>query len=319
MPQPPGRSVVEAVLMGFAAGEALGLPASISGETPPEPRPLPLGGVAAYGAATEQALVLAEVLADNCGFNPSDFASRLAERADVDNPVRLYSLATAEHIMLVRRGYTWAEARDMVASLEPPLDAVARAVVIPLFYTKERLVAEMAAAQLLTTSPDRRASVAARTYALSLYYMLHGLPPVEAVEEAASQTPRQAIRDSLYAAIDAALSEPERLASIVAMPGDPLAQLLASAAVAPLLASRGLDAWRALRASMAAAPPQAAHTAVAMAGALLAAAGGTVPVPVSLEAGPWVDRVSSRLSAANRSCRGVAGAEPAGSIAGSSK
>ncbi len=308
----PDPSVVRAVLAGLAVGEAYGLPSSLAGEALPSLQPLELGGVAAYGAATEQALLLAEVLADNCGFNPEDFARRLAVNADVDNPVRLYSLATAEHVMLVRRGYNWTEARSLVASLEPPLDAVARSTPIPLFYTKERLVAEMAAAQVLATSLDRRASTAARSYALILYYTLRGLPPAEAVEEAATQTPRQGLRDALYAAVDAASQAPERATRILSQPGDPLARLLAASA-ASLLAAESRNPMDALKVAVAVAPSQAAHLAAAMAGALLAAAGYRLEQP-RLEAEPRLAEAASRLAAANARCRGLNATEAHDSI-----
>lgn len=301
-----GYDTIHAVLYGLAVGEAYGLYYSLSGAEPSgELQPLLLGDVAAYGAATQQALLLAESIASSCGFNPSRFARLLAEHADVDNPVRLYSLATAEHVLLLRRGYIWTDARELVASLEPPLDAIARATPIPLFYTKERLVAEMAAAQVLATSTDRRVAVAARTYGLMLYYIIQGMEPSEAVEEAASQTPKQGIRDSLYAALEAATLGQATLQRIISTPGDPVARLLASAAAAPLLSERGEEAVEALRASIAAAPAGAAHIAAAMAGALLAAAGHKPPAPARLEARDIVEQTARRLSIAFSECRGL--------------
>jgi hypothetical protein len=301
------QQAVERVMLGHAVGESLGLPYALSGSGPATRlEPLVLGGAAAYGAATEQAVLLAETMAESCGFNPSALARALAARADVDNPVRLYSLATAEHVLLMRRGYMWTDARSMVASLEPPLDAVARATPLPLFYTKERLVAEMAAAQLMVTSLDRRSADASRAYALTLYYLLHGLTPSEAVEEAAAQTPRQGIRDSLYAALEAASISAGAAERVVSRPGDPLSQLLASAAAA-LVATQegGLEPLEALRLAIASSPPGASHVAGAMAGALLAAAGWSPRIEPSLEAEEMVRRAAGLLAAASARCHGV--------------
>jgi len=310
--QPLGVEAIQAVLSGLAAGEALGLSSSFIGEPQPAPRPLKLGGNAAHGAVTEQVLLLAAVLADNCGFNPEDFAVKLARGADVENPVRMYSLATAEHIMLMRRGIPWAKARSVIASLEPPLDAVARAAAVPLFYTKERLVAEMAAAQLLVTSLDRRAAAAARGYALLLYYTIHGFSPHEAVEEAAEQTPRHSLRDALYAAADAAAEGAREATRILSRPGDPLARVLAAAA-APLLLAAKHGPEKALATAMQVAPHGAAHVAAAMAGALLAAA-GYPPATAGLGAERLIAETARRLASANRGCRGLGAAEPAGRL-----
>ena len=301
-----GYDTIRAVLQGLAVGEAYGLYYSLSGTEPSgELQPLLLGDVAAYGAATQQALLLAESIASSCGFNPSRFARLLAEHADVDNPIRLYSLATAEHVLLLRRGYIWTDARSLVASLEPPLDAIARAAPIPLFYTKERLVAEMAAAQVLTTSLDQRVAVAARTYGLMLYYLLQGMGPGEAVEEAASQTPKQGIRDSLYAALEASTLGQATVRRVVSTPGDPVARLLASAATAPLLAENGAEPPEALRAAITVAPSGSAHLAAAMAGSLLAATGYRLPAPAVLEAEDSVEEAARRLSTAFAECRGL--------------
>ncbi len=310
----PGR--VRDVLTGLAVGEAYGLPYALSGERPRSPaslEPLMLGGVAAYGAATEQAAVLAAVLAESCGFNPDLFARRLSSAADLENPIRLYSLPTVEDLMLIRRGVPWGRARSLVASLEPALDAVARAAPIALFYTKERLVAEMAMAQALATTLDTRTAAAARAYAVLLYHLLHGAPVEEALEHAASQTPKASVREALLQAAELAAEPPETRLRVASRPGDAVSGLLQAAAAA--LASLEQGPREALWLAVTAAPEGSAHLAAAMAGALLAAAGASPQPPAPLEAEAMIAAASERLAAAITGCRGLERRE---AVAGSS-
>ncbi len=316
--QPPGPALVSRLLRSLAAGEVLGLPYALSGEKPGSPvelRPLLLGGVAAYGAVTEQALALARVLAEECGFNPSRLNEVLASSLGLENPLRLYSLPTAEHLMLVRRGVPWVRARGMIASMESPVDAVARASVIPLFYTKERLVAEMAAAQVYATSMDPRAAEAARLHALTLYYILVGLSPEEALEEAALQTRRTALREALQAAAELASGTLDEAVRVASRPGDMLAGLLSAASLAPALSEQGASTSEALYAAIAAAPRGAEHAAAAMAAVLLAAAGAEIEALWPLEAEPMLSTVAAKLAEANLLCRGLASVREAGSEA----
>jgi len=311
----PGR--VRDVLLGLAVGEAYGLPYALSGERPPSPaslEPLVLGSVAAYGAATEQAAVLASVLAESCGFNPDLFARRLSAAADLENPVRLYSLPTVEDLMLIRRGVPWGRARSLVASLEPALDAVARAAPVALFYSKERLVAEMAVAQALATTLDMRVAAAARAYAVLLYHLLHGAGVDEALERAARHASKTSIKEALLQAAELAGEPPETRLRVAARPGDAVASLLQAAVAALASAEQGsLDAlWLAV----AAAPEGAAHLAAAMAGALLAAAGAPPQPPAApLEAEAMMSSAAERLAAAITGCRGLERRE---AVAGSS-
>ena len=238
-----------------------------------------------------------------CGFNPGAFASRLAGVADLENPLRYYSPATVEVIARVKRGVPWTAAREAVSTPEPPADVVPRAAPIPLFYTKERLAGEMAAAQALTTTLDRDAVETARLHGLMLHYLLQGLPLVEAAEEAAAQTPRRHLADALKASLDlaAAAAPPPTAAAVLEVAAAPPARALAAAVYAALSGSHPRDrVWRAVLA----AGQEAAAPAAAVLGALEAAAGRPLHViePSSLEAWEEIRRVSLLLHRGIRRC-----------------
>ncbi len=260
------------VLLGLAVGEALALPVLLSGEAPESPglmAGLDVGVGLAYGSVTESAVLLALSLDVGCGFNPSVYASLLAERADLENPIRSYASGTVEALMHVRRGVEWSQARQMVTSTEQPVEAVARAAPLAVFYSSHRLAAEMAAAQALATSMDIQVARAARLYASALHYLVEGLPPGEALVEAALEEPPGPVRAAVVEALEAA-----EAGVALASPGGggrgfrATATLAAAAYAAVSAGSLREAAWLASRW-----PGAEPRSAAAMAASLLAASG----------------------------------------------
>ena len=299
--------VARRVLLGLAAGEALSLPQLLGVEPPEAPSGvygIDVGGGLAYGSVTESAVLLALSLDEGCGFNPSLYASMLAERADLENPLRHYASSTVEALMHVRRGVPWGRARQLVTSTEPPLEAVARAAPLPLFYRSRRLAAEMAAAQALTTSLDLEVARAARLYASALHYTLTGLPPEEALAEAALEEPLGPIRSAVLTALEEAehgREPPAQGHTPGPMDGYMVASTVAAAAYAAS-ASRTVReaAWLASRW-----PGAEPRTAAAVASSLLAASGRAADLEelaARLEARELVEKAARALEAARARC-----------------
>ena len=280
------------VLAAAALGESLSLPLGMGAGGWGS---LELGGVLPYGSITESMIILARSLALGCGFNPGLYAEMLAREADLENPLRLYSPATAEALVLVRKGTPWARAREMVTSVEPPVEAAARAAPVALFYRDERLAADMAAAQVFATSPDARVATAARLYAGALHYVLRGLPPSEALAEAAVEQPPGLLRSSVLEALEAPAPPARR---------SPAEAALAAAAWAAAAAEAGrVDAMEAARLAAEAAGSGDPRAAASITASLLAAAELLEPLGAErLEAAAALREASRLLAEARARC-----------------
>ncbi|ABM80537.1 ADP-ribosylglycohydrolase [Hyperthermus butylicus DSM 5456] len=144
-------------------------------------------------------ILLAEPLIESCGFNPSLFARKMAEKADTDNPVRFYDAGTAEVIAAIRRGRHWLHAARMVygGAGNYGNGAAARVAPIPLFYRSRRLVESMAEAQAAITHAHPLGVEAARLQALAIRYALEGVEPRQPPERFAAETSYEEFRSRL--------------------------------------------------------------------------------------------------------------------------
>ena len=289
------------VLLATALGEAVGLPVAMTGavDTPG----ILVDGLYAYGSVTEMTLLLAESIAENCGFNPKGYAEALARLADVENPLRLYHPATAAAITGIRRGEPWWKARIQLLQDGPRLDAAARAAPVALFYRSQRIAASMAEAQALVTHSSSHDVEAARLYVVALHQTLYRLDPgqLPLVLEDEAQDPL--LRELAARLQDLAEEPPDRAARLLApLPGgEP--HPLAAALYAYMRSPR--DPLEAARAAAAMARGSA-DTAAAMAAALAAAYSGLQAVDKAvlgrLEAREWAREAAEKLYRATVIC-----------------
>ncbi|KSW12584.1 hypothetical protein CF15_07670 [Pyrodictium occultum] len=291
------------VLLAAVLGDAVGLPVAMTGA--PGAPGIVVDGLYAYGSIAEMMLLLAESVAENCGFNPRGYAEALASRADVENPLRLYHPATAAAINGIRRGKPWWEARRQPLQDGPRMDAAARAVPIALFYRSRRVAASMAEAQTLVTHTSSHDVEAARLYVIALYETLRGLSPRRLAGVLADEAGDPVLRE-LMARLEDLAGEPLGRAARLLAPvpgGDPHPF---AAALYAYMESPGnpLEAAR----TAAAVAPGSADAAAAMAAALAAAHGGLEAVDPGLlgrlEAGSWALEAGRRLYQAARSRHG---------------
>ncbi len=201
--------IVFNVLLAASLGESIGMATVLGVDSPG----VIVSGLYAYGAITETMMILADNIVDNCGFNPEEYASALASRASLDNPLRMYDPGTAEVLLRVRKGVPWWIAREQVSALSSRLDAAARSVPVVLFYSNKRLAATMAIAQALVTHVDERDLEATRLYALALHTVLYAsVKPDELPLLLMDETDNSLLRE-LLARIPDLLDEPEQRAA----------------------------------------------------------------------------------------------------------
>ena len=278
------------VLLATALGEAVGLPVAMTGAA--DAPGILVDGLYAYGSVTEMTLLLAESIAENCGFNPKGYAEALAKLADVENPLRLYHPATAAAITGIRRGEPWWKARIQLLQDGPRLDAAARAAPVALFYRSQRIAASMAEAQALVTHSSSHDVEAARLYVVALHQTLYRLDPgqLPLVLEDEAQDPL--LREIAARLQDLAEEPPDRAARLLApLPGgEP--HPLAAALYAYMRSPRD--------------PLEAARAAAAMAAALAAAYSGLQAVDRAvlgrLEAREWAREAAEKLYRATVIC-----------------
>lgn len=190
-----GREVFRRVLLAVALGDALGLPYELAERptriTEDELHGIVVSGRYAYSDDTELTLLLAESLIENCGFSPKAFALKLAEKANIENPVRNYGAGTAEVIFSMRRGVPWWIAARRVYNGEGNYGngAAIRVAPIPLFYETREAVELMAIAQSMVTHTHPLGVEASRLQALAIHLLLEGANP----EELPSLLAREAI------------------------------------------------------------------------------------------------------------------------------
>ena len=196
-------------LLAASLGESIGMATVLGVDSPG----LLVSGLYAYGAITESMIILADNIVDNCGFNPEEYADALANRASVDNPLRMYDPGTAEVILRVRRGTPWWVAREQVTMPSSRLDAAARSVPVVLFYSNRRMAATMAVAQALVTHVDERDLEAARLYALALHSSLYGGAEHDELPLALMDETDNSLLRELLARIPDLIDEPEQRAS----------------------------------------------------------------------------------------------------------
>ena len=294
--------LIRNVLLGTALGEALGLPMAMAGGSIGSEAIL-VNGLYAYGSVTEMMLLLAENLAENCGFNPKSYAEALAKRADLENPLRFYHPATAAAIAGIRRGEPWWKAREQPFQNGPRLDAAARAAPIALFYRSQRVAASMAEAQALVTHSSSHDVEAARLYVIALHHTLYRLDPGQLPSVLEDEAQDTLLRELMARLPDLAGEPIDRAAKLLApLPGGephPLAAALHAYMRSP---ENPLEAAR----TAARIAVGSADTAAAMAAALAAAYQGLQQVDdillERLEAAEWVKTASHQLYNAGRIC-----------------
>jgi ADP-ribosylglycohydrolase len=204
-----GEGVVRDILLAASLGESIGMARSLGLES----LGVLLGDLYAYGSITDSMLILIDVLIDNCGFNPEDFAAELAERADIYNPLRMYDSGTAEAIIKIRQGIPWWVAREQIIERSSRVDAAARGLPIALFYSTQRLVTTMSVAQAMVTHIDEHDLEAARLYAVSVHSLLHGeVQPDDLPLVLHDMTENKLIKEALIRVPDL-LDEPEEKAA----------------------------------------------------------------------------------------------------------
>ncbi len=216
----------EAVLVGVAVGDAYGRPFEIGGVGPQEdwlsPDRVELSGIRvgdryAYSDDTETTLILAESIVRGCGFTPLLFAQLLAEKADIDNPVRGYGIAVASTVAGLRRGIPWwITARNLYGGAGSMGNgAVVRVPPIPLFYDSIETIEYMAVSQSYITHTNPVALEGARLHALAIHYALHDVPPSKIVTILVENTFLDVYRVRLKAVKSLLGSKPKRVAEII--------------------------------------------------------------------------------------------------------
>ena len=191
--------LARSVMLAVALGDALGLPVEIQ-EAPPRDewledieglKPLVVSDVAVYSDDTEMMLILAESLVENCGFNPTDFAARMARKARTWDPIRNYGVGVSEVIEAIRRGVDWRVAARRVWGGQGSYGngAAVRVPPIPLFYELRDSIELMAVAQAMVTHTHPLGVEAARLFALALHYLAKGLE--------LSQLPKLLVREAV--------------------------------------------------------------------------------------------------------------------------
>ncbi len=203
----------EAVLLGVAAGDALGRPYEVEGAGPASewiaPGALQLRGIEvsgryAYSDDTETTIILAKSVARSCGFNPHDFAALLAAEADVENPLRGYGTAVASVVLGLRRGVPWwATARSLYGGQGSMGNGAAvRVAPIALYYLGNRRAVEvMSVAQALVTHANPVAAEAARIMALAYHYVLEGDEPARVLRRLSEEAEVQPLKSKMNKAV----------------------------------------------------------------------------------------------------------------------
>ena len=200
-------------LLALALGDAYGRPYEVE-EKPPSPQwqildpdslhGIEVGGRIAYSDDTETTLILAESIIEACGFNPTVFARKLAEKADIMNPVRGYGTAVAAVVSAMRRGTPWwIAARTLYGGQGSAGNgALVRVLPIPLYYHHSQHTTQaMAVAQALVTHTNPLAVEGARLAATIYHHLLQGQTVEEAAEKAAQQAAIPAYQKLLLKAV----------------------------------------------------------------------------------------------------------------------
>ncbi len=218
-------SHARAILAALAVADALGLPLELQGVGPRgewlgDPaalKPLILGGRAVYSDDTEQTLILAESMVESCGFNPVDFAERLAKKARTWDPVRNYGIGVSEVIEAVRKGVDWRIAARRAWGGRGSFGnaGAVRVPPIVLFYETREAVEAMAVAQAMVTHVHPVGVEGARLQAIALYELMRGLDPSELPRLLARETMLEEYREKLEVIPELLDANPERVARVL--------------------------------------------------------------------------------------------------------
>ncbi len=210
-------------LLALALGDALGRPFEIEGRgpssdwlylDPSQLKGIEVNGRYAYSDDTETALILAEALVKGCGFNPYVFASLLAAKADIDNPVRGYGTAVTVVVLGLRDGKPWwVSARKLYGGQGSMGNgALVRVLPLALFYHGTGSLETMAVAQALVTHTNPLAVEGARLTALIYSMILNGYNVEEAAEKALRETYLPQYRSMLRRALELKAAKPPEVA-----------------------------------------------------------------------------------------------------------
>ena len=217
--------LARAVMLAAALGDALGLPLEVQ-ELPPRGewleglesvKPLVIGGVAVYSDDTEMMLILAESIAENCGFNPTDFALRMARKARTWDPVRNYGVGVSEVVEAIRRGVDWRVAARRVWGGQGSYGngAAVRVPPVPLFYELRDSVELMAAAQAMVTHVHPLGVEAARLLAIAIYSLSRGLDVSQLPSLLARESLLEEYKERLEVIDELLGAKPERVAKVL--------------------------------------------------------------------------------------------------------
>ncbi len=237
-----------AVLAALAVGDALGLPLEVQGAAPRGDwlrgldglQGIVLGGRMVYSDDTEVTLILAESIAENCGFNPQAFAELLARRARTWDPVRNYGVGVSEVIEAVRRGVDWRVAARRAWGGRGSFgnNAAVRSPPIAIFYTLRESVEAMAVAQAMVTHVHPIGVEGARLAALAVHLLAGGLDPSELPRVLARETVLEDYRERLELIPELLGATPERVARVLGNGG--AAHETVPAAIYALVAGEGV-------------------------------------------------------------------------------
>ncbi len=214
-----------AIMLGVALGDALGLPIEVQ-EMPPRGdwlddltgvKPLIVGGVAVYSDDTEMMLILAESIVENCGFNPYDFALRMARKARTWDPIRNYGIAVSEVVEAVRKGIDWRVAARRVWGGQGSYGngAAVRVPPVPLFYELRDSVELMASAQAMVTHTHPLGVEAARLLAIAIHLLMRGMDVSQLPSTLARETVLEEYRERLEIIDELLGSKPERVVRVL--------------------------------------------------------------------------------------------------------
>ena len=221
----PSKELARSVMLAVAFGDALGLPIEIQ-EVPPREdwlgdidglKPLIIAGTAVYSDDTEMMLILAESLVESCGFNPVDFAARMARKARTWDPIRNYGVGVSEVVEAIRRGVDWRVAARRVWGGQGSYGngAAVRVPPIPLFYELRDSIELMAVAQAMVTHTHPLGVEAARLLALALHHLARGLDISQLPALLARETMLDEYREKFELLDELLGAKPERVAKVL--------------------------------------------------------------------------------------------------------